>query len=140
MEIVQASESDTGLYKCVARFRSLTFESRQAYVKVADRKTSVTPTSTPTTRPTTSSLDSSSAGIITRPPPKFYLAPEDRHAQLDDEVIFDCLALNDASIQIVSSSPSSPDQQMNAPNANVSGELLFFRYKWLKDGIPLDLR
>ena len=134
LEIIQAAESDTGFYKCVARFRSLTFESRQAYVKVDDRKN---PNSV------LSSLSSSSQSIVkaevpSRPAPRFYLAPEDRNAQLDDEVIFDCLAHNDASIQVVSSSSSSSSNAIGSdPNAT---DLQLFRYKWLKDGIALDLR
>lgn len=161
---MQAAESDTGLYKCVARFRSLTFESRQAYVKVADRK--VTTTTTMSSSSSSSSVVSNSqvvkpsvslagehsdGGSVTAtrlPPPRFYLAPEDRHAQLEDEVIFDCLAQNDASIQVVSSSASSSsfssglDQATTTvSNPNATGEhLQFFRYKWLKDGIALDLR
>lgn len=126
MEIVQAAESDSGFYKCVARFRSLTFESRQAFVKVAERK------NTGYSFASSSSLTTKSNQIdATRPPPRFYLAPEDRNAQLDDEVIFDCLAINDASIQVVSSSVSP----FGEPNATE-----FYRYKWLKDGIALDLK
>lgn len=131
MEIIQAAESDTGFYKCVARFRSLTFESRQAYVKVADRKNGNFVLSSSSSQSTIKAAE-----LPSRPAPRFYLAPEDRNAQLDDEVIFDCLAHNDASIQVVSSSSSS-NAIGSDPNAT---DLQLFRYKWLKDGIALDLR
>lgn len=116
----------------MARFRSLTFESRQAYVKVVDRgKQSTTASAAAAVAAATTTSTSRLSSFGDRPPPKFYLSPEDRNAQVDDEVIFECLAFNDASTQVLS--------QQDAAAANAS-DLQYYRYKWLKDGIAVDLR
>lgn len=129
LEIIQSAESDTGFYKCVARFRSLTFESRQAYVKVVNRSlASSSPSSSLiTTKPNFVTLGFDSI----KSAPRFYLTPEDRNVQVDDEVIFDCLAQNDASTHV-----SAGD--LNTVNAGLA--IQYFKYKWLKDGIAIDLK
>ena len=59
--------------------------------------------------------------------PRFLIWPEDRSIAEGDEVIFECLALNDASL-------------FSELSANVSlSSLQFFKYKWLKDGVALDI-
>lgn len=115
MEINQASESDNGFYKCLVHFSSLKFESRQAYVKIVDRK-----------------IGNSTVKLTAKKTvPRFNLMPEDRTVRLDDEVIFDCLALYDSTTQIVSSMQHFVDSNSDSQ---------YFRYKWLKDGVALDLK
>lgn len=113
LEITQVGEKDSGLYKCNAKFRSLIYESRQAFVKVnnAVSKTFIPIKSNSTTKQTI------------RPTPKFFLWPEDRNVQEDEEVIFECLAQNDPAL-------SSDDLLDNKS----------YKYNWLKDGVALDLK
>lgn len=123
LEIIQASESDSGFYKCIAKFRSLTFESRQAYVKVVNK--SLLPTST---QPTTVSKASTNA-VEAKAVPKFYLWPEDKNIRLNEEIVLECLATNDMSVHADLSQ-----------NASESSQPQYFKYKWLKNGIALDFK
>jgi hypothetical protein len=118
LEISQADESDTGFYKCIAKYRSLEFDSRQAYIKVNPVSTvkpasSFRPESVPTKLPT----------------PKFLISPEDQSIAEDNEMILECLALNDASL--FSTSFYNSSDSLSQPQ--------YFKYKWLKDGVALDL-
>lgn len=109
LEITQVIEQDTGVYKCIAKFRSLIYESREALVQINPL----------TIEPTT---PNETVFKLTKSTPKFYLWPEDRNLQEDEEVIFECLAQNDAAI-------FSDFSETNS-----------FKYTWLKDGVALDLK
>jgi uncharacterized protein YbdZ (MbtH family) len=113
----------------VAKFRTLTFESRQAYVKVVNRASlaSLWPTA-PTAKTSAAKSDVTQAAVVVRHVPKFFLWPEDKNVRLNDEAIIECLASNDASIHA----------DLNAQN--VSESVQFFKYKWLKDGVALDFK
>ncbi len=115
LEIPQVNENDSGAYKCTARFRSYLLESRSAIVKVIS-----SPLST-----STSSVERK----IKKTTPIFMAWPEDQSLQESDEAIMECMAMNDAlyltdfnSSFILRSKPQ------------------FFSYKWLKDGVALDLK
>ncbi|RNA29665.1 neogenin isoform X5 [Brachionus plicatilis] len=85
LEIVGVDESDSGWYHCVVKFRSVTFESRRAYVEVKK-------------------VVKNGPASASRMHPKFKLWPEDRVVQEEDEVSFECLAQNDAATGLTSSS------------------------------------
>ena len=107
------SEEDTGVYSCMAKYRSLTYESQKAHVKV--NRMTMSTTAKQQTYGTSKSM------------PKFLIWPEDRSIAEEDEVIFECLALNDASL-------------FSGLGSNVSANgLQFYKYKWLKDGVALEL-
>ena len=107
------SEDDAGSYYCVAKYRSLVYESQKAYVNV--NRISSTTSMSKQTYGTSKSL------------PKFLIWPEDRSIAEEDEVIFECLAMNDASL-------------FSGFGSNVSlSNLQFYKYKWLKDGVALDI-
>ncbi len=119
LEISQAEESDTGFYKCVAKYRSLEFDSRQAYVKVNPK-------------PLVNSAPTTSKSLATKSTPKFLISPEDHNVSEDTEIIFECLAFNDASLFT-----NSIYNNISDPNLmNQIGH--FYKYKWLKDGLAID--
>jgi hypothetical protein len=125
LEINQADESDTGFYKCIAKYRSLEFDSRQAYIKV-------NPAATSTLKPTSSSKpDSSLLGKL--PTPKFLIRPEDQSVAEDNEIVLECLALNDASLF------STSFNNTGAATSESFSQPQYYKYKWLKDGVALDL-
>ena len=95
--MLNVKKSDSGLYSCVVQFRLAKFESRQAYVEIKEPR-ALTP-------PNKFGAD-----------PKFKLWPEDRVAQEDDQISFECLAEND------------PTHGLNSS----------FSYIWSKDGLALD--
>ena len=103
MEIKAANSGDSGVYKCVARYRSFSFESRKAFVNVTNR---------PTTPVTLAAKNESSL----RPrAPKFVAWPEDASIQEANEITFECKVFDE------------------------SGPFHAYSYKWLKDGIALDI-
>ena len=113
LEITQVSEEDTGSYNCIAKYRSLVYESQKAHVNV-NQFSSTTPMSKQTYG-------------LSKSLPRFLIWPEDRSIAEEDEVIFECLAMNDASL-------------FSGFGTNVSlNSLQFYKYKWLKDGVALDI-
>lgn len=111
LEIPQISENDSGAYRCIVKYRSNTLESRVVYVKVL------------TTVPKATSIQS------TKKMPVFLAWPEDQSVQESDEVILECMAYNDA---FFLSEYNSSFILKNKPQ--------FYTYKWLKDGLALDLK
>jgi hypothetical protein len=110
------SLQDSGTYRCSAKYRSIQYNSQQAYIEVVeDHTTQIDFYNSFTTKQQNN-----------KQPPKFLLYPEDRNVVEDDEVIFECLAYNDASF--------SQDTNINF------SEHQYYKYKWLKDGVALDLR
>ena len=93
LEVSQVNISDTGFYRCQAKYRSYTLESRQAYVKVFAPKEVSTTSAIKITKPS-------------KPTPVFAQWPEDRSGQEHDEVIFECLGYNDAMLEIYSNTSS----------------------------------
>jgi hypothetical protein len=113
LEITQVNLDDSGTYSCIAKYRSLVYKSNKAHVSVNPHITN-------------NLLSTSKA------PPKFLIWPEDRSQAEHDEVIFECLALNDASLF----SGGHIEAGSNLSLANQ--RLQFYRYKWLKDGVALE--
>ena len=117
-EITQASVQDIGFYSCIAKYRSLVYESQKAYVNVLPESATV--------KPSVSTINTSRP----KTPPKFLLWPEDRNVAEEDEVIFECLAFNDASLF----------SELNSSFNVDTGLPQYYKYKWLKDGVPLELK
>ncbi len=109
-EIKNVSTGDTGFYMCFAKYRSLLYESRQAFIDVRNQPKQVQPMS----KSTVNTL------------PKFLLWPEEKTVVENDEVILECLAQNDELFD-------------NSKNLSQTSFAQFFKYKWLKDGKPVDL-
>ncbi len=114
LEIVKVEPHDTGFYRCIAKYRSITYKSHAAFINVVTESASTT----------TGQLTKPTSDKVSKQPPRFLLWPEDRNVVEDDEVVLECLALNDASF--------SHDLNTSAHQ--------YYRYKWLKDGVALDLR
>jgi hypothetical protein len=102
----------------VAKYRSLEFDSRQAYIKVNPA----------IAQPPSGSRAPSSTK---QPTPRFLIWPEDTSLAEENEIVLECLALNDASLFSTLTYPQNMTGSETAPQ--------FFKYKWLKDGVALDL-
>jgi hypothetical protein len=110
LDIPSTDENDSGSYKCVAKYRSDTIESRAAIIKVLlPKMTQLMMTST------------------RKPTPLFASWPEDQSVQENDEALMECLAQND----IISFTEFNSSYILrNKPQ--------LYSYKWLKDGFSLD--
>ena len=112
LDIPQTDENDSGSYKCIAKYRSETIESRAAIIKVLSPKLTSTLMMMATAK---------------KPTPIFASWPEDQSVQENDEVLMECLAQND----IISFSEFNSSYILrNKPQ--------HYSYKWLKDGFSLD--
>ena len=128
LEITHTSEHDAGSYKCTAKYRSITFSSQEAFVRIQ------TPAPAPAAAAAVHKNTTSTASTIDkRPAPRFLLWPEDRTLVEDDEAIFECLAYNDALL-------ASAAEFNDTSNANTPSPPQYFKYTWLKDGVALDLK
>jgi hypothetical protein len=114
-EIINIERGDTGSYKCKAMYRSYIFESKAGYVNVIS--------SLPSENNINNNINNKRNQINL---PIFQYWPEDMTAQINQGVIFDCM-VEESSIYITLA---------NNSNQQVSQ---MFTYKWLKDGVALDV-
>jgi len=100
LEIHPVNETDSGMFKCIARYRGYSFSSRQAFIQVEKQLDLLV-----------TDIKSTSHKAINQARLKFDLSPEDAEVELNDEVTFECKALNEVN--------------------------RVYEYVWLKDGIIL---